>query len=69
MTGLDVNKEQILEIGIVISDNSLSKTILGPNIIMSCPDTILENMDKWNKDHHSESGLIQEVKNSTISVE
>ena len=26
-------------------------------------------MDDWNKKHHSESGLIQAVQNSTVSLE
>ena len=52
MSGLDVNKEKILEIGVVITDSDLNKVQIGPNIIVSCDEETLLNMDQWNQTHH-----------------
>ena len=65
---MDVNKEKILEIGVVITDSDLNKVQIGPNIIVSCDEETLLNMDQWNQDHHGRSGLIDRVRNSIISI-
>lgn len=69
MSGLDPEKEHILEVGIVVTDSDLKMKIIGPNLIITCRDEILERMDDWNQKHHSESGLLDAVKLSQITVE
>ncbi len=69
MSGLDLEKEHILEIGIVVTDSDLKHKVAGPNIIISCPEEILARMDEWNIKHHTESGLIEAVRLSTTTVD
>eukprot|EP00347_Sterkiella_histriomuscorum_P002448 403368109 len=69
MTGLNVQFEKILEIGIVITDSKLTKKVLGPNIIVQCDEYTLQHMDDWNQTHHKESGLLAQVRQSNVSLE
>ena len=62
MTGLDFEKETILEIGVVVTDSDLKHKIIGPNIILCCSEEILKRMDNWNVTHHTKSGLLDSVK-------
>ena len=36
MTGLDLNKDAIIEIAVAITDGDLNKIRKGPNIIINC---------------------------------
>ena len=69
MTGLDIEKETILEVGIVVTDSDLRTKVVGPNLIISCPEETLSRMDEWNVKHHTESGLIDAVRKSSITME
>jgi len=68
-SGLDHNIEVILEIATIITDENLEIVAEGPNLAIHHPDSILENMDDWNKEHHKNSGLIDRVKASEESHE
>ena len=48
MSGLDIEKETILEIGVVVTDSDLKVKITGPNIVLHCSEDILSRMDEWN---------------------
>jgi len=52
MTGLDVDKDHILEIACVITDKKLNIVSEELNIIIHQPDAILENMNEWCKENH-----------------
>ena len=67
MTGLDPEKEKIIEIATLITDSDLNIIAEGPNLVLSQSNEILESMDEWNQSHHSSSGLIDEVKKSIIN--
>ena len=47
MTGLDLAKNHIIEIAVIVTDGHLNKLIEGPNLIINCPDEELEAMDEW----------------------
>ena len=64
MTGLDPEKEVILEIATVVTDDRLEPVAEGPNISINCPEEILKTMDEWNRTHHTASGLLERVKTS-----
>jgi oligoribonuclease len=66
MSGLDPEKERLLEIAVVITGPNLSPRIEGPVIVIHQPDTLLHGMDAWNKGTHGKSGLIDKVKSSTV---
>jgi oligoribonuclease len=67
MTGLDPEVERIIEIAVVITGPHLEPRIEGPVLVVSQPDTLLDQMDSWNKGTHGKSGLIDKVKASTLT--
>ncbi len=68
MTGLDVEKERIIEIAAIVTDSDLNIIEEGPNLAIHQPAKILKQMDAWNQKHHGQSGLIDAVKASKIST-
>ena len=67
MTGLDPEKERLLEIAVVVTGPNLSPRIEGPVCVIHQSDDLLNKMDAWNKGTHGKSGLIDKVKASTTS--
>ena len=67
MTGLDPEKECLIEIAIIVTGPQLVPRIEGPVLVIHQSDEVLNQMDKWNKGTHGKSGLIDKVKASTIS--
>ncbi len=65
MTGLNPEKDFILEIASVVTDDRLEIVAEGPNIAINYPEETLENMDEWSRKHHRESGLLDRVKASS----
>ena len=68
MTGLEPQRDQIIEIATVVTDAHLQILAQGPVIAIHQPDTIMQAMDEWNTRHHGDSGLIARVEKSTTSV-
>jgi oligoribonuclease len=69
MTGLDPEKERLLEIAVVVTGPNLSPRIEGPVCVIHQSDELLNKMDAWNKGTHGRSGLIDKVKASTTTEE
>ncbi|MDB5778334.1 MAG: Exonuclease, RNase and polymerase [Polaromonas sp.] len=69
MTGLDPEKERIIEIAVVVTGPQLTPRIEGPVLAIHQSNELLEQMDKWNKGTHGRSGLIDKVKASTVNEE
>ena len=67
MTGLSPVSDRIIEIATLVTDSDLNIIAEGPNLAIKQSDEILKAMDEWNQTHHSATGLIQKVKNSSIS--
>jgi len=67
MSGLIPEKERVLEIAVIITDGNLEIIAEGPELVIHQPDSLLEAMDDWNKEHHGASGLIEKVRASTVS--
>jgi oligoribonuclease len=68
MTGLDPDNDLIIEIATVITDKNLNILAEGPVIAVHQSDAALAAMDEWNQKHHGDSGLIERVKQSSISA-
>lgn len=68
MTGLDPEQDQIIEIATVVTDNNLEVVETGPCLIINAPESRFEQMDDWNKNQHTASGLWAKVVKSDISV-
>jgi len=67
MTGLDPEKERLLEIAVVVTDPQLGRRIEGPVLVIHQSDALLDGMDAWNKGTHGRSGLIDKVRASTVT--
>ena len=66
MTGLDPDRDRILEIAIVVTDNDLNVLAEAPVIAVHQSDEVLAAMDEWNQKTHGASGLIERVRASRI---
>jgi oligoribonuclease len=66
MSGLDPEKERLLEIAVVITGPELTPRIEGPVLVIHQSDEVLDGMDAWNKGTHGRSGLIDKVKSSML---
>ncbi len=66
MTGLDPERDRILEIATIITDSRLNIVAEGPNLVIHQAAEVLAGMDEWNVSHHTESGLVERVNASTI---
>jgi oligoribonuclease len=67
MTGLDPEKERLLEIAVIVTGPHLTPRIEGPVLVIHQSDELLNKMDAWNKGTHGKSGLIDKVKASATS--
>jgi len=67
MTGLDPDKDRIIEVAVVVTDSELNIIGEGPVFAIHQSDEIMDGMDAWNKGTHGRSGLIERVKNSTVT--
>ena len=66
MTGLNPDTDRIIEVAIVVTDNSLETIAEAPVLVVHQPDGVMDAMDNWNKSTHGKSGLIDRVKASTL---
>lgn len=66
MSGLDPEKEYLLEIAVVVTGPSLEPRVEGPVFAIHQSDAVLDGMDAWNKGTHGRSGLIDKVRASTL---
>lgn len=67
MTGLDPDRDVIIEIATIITDKHLNILAEGPVLAIYQEDSILATMDDWNQTHHGQSGLIDRVKASKVN--
>jgi oligoribonuclease len=67
MTGLTPDTDRIIEVAIVVTDTELNTVAEAPTLVLHQPDSVLDNMDAWNKSTHGKSGLIEKVKASTLN--
>ena len=61
MTGLDTDRDSIIEIATVVTDSELTILADGPELAISHPLSTLEAMDDWNRTQHGKSGLWRRV--------
>jgi len=66
MTGLDPDRDRIIEMALVVTDAQLGRRVAGPVLAIHQSDATLDAMDAWNQGTHGRSGLIDRVKASTI---
>ncbi|ETO12622.1 exonuclease RNase T and DNA polymerase III [Reticulomyxa filosa] len=52
MTGLDLSKDVIVEIAVLVTDDQLNIIAEGPDLVIHHSDKVLENMSDWCKKKH-----------------
>ncbi len=66
MTGLDPERERIIELAMVVTDTNLVTVAESPVWVVHQSDAQLDAMDEWNKTTHGRSGLIDKVKAAVL---
>ncbi len=60
MTGLEVEKEVVIEVAMIATDLKF-EAIDQYHAIIKQPQHLIDGMDDWNKKHHGDSGLIDKI--------
>jgi oligoribonuclease len=68
MTGLNPEKEVIIEMATIITDGDLNILAEGPNLVIRQPAKYLKAMDEWNTNQHTKSGLVDAVRKSRVTI-
>lgn len=68
MTGLNCEKDVILEIATIVTDSNLVPFHEGLSLVIHQSDAVLVGMDSWCQVQHKKSGLTEEVRNSLLSL-
>lgn len=68
MTGLDPERDTIIEMATLITDSDLNIVAEGPEIVIRQDAALFAGMDDWNKEHHTKSGLWAQVISSTTTL-
>jgi len=68
MTGLEPDRDVILEIATLVTTDALDVVAEGPVIAVHHPQKVLDAMDEWNRTHHAASGLTARVLASSVSA-
>lgn len=67
MTGLNPEKDRIIEIATIVTDSDLNVVAEGPVFAIHQSNELLDGMDEWNTEHHFGSGLAARVQESVIT--
>ena len=68
MTGLDAEFHSIVEIAALITDDDLEIVAIGPDLVIHQPNEALARMDDTVRTMHTASGLLEQVRSSTVSL-
>ena len=68
MTGLDLEKDALVEVAVVITDEQLNIVDPGIDIVIKPSQEALDNMGDFVRKMHTDSGLIEEF-DSGVSLE
>ncbi|MGE4239259.1 oligoribonuclease [Ramlibacter sp.] len=67
MTGLDPERDRLIEIAVIVTGPNLEPRVEGPVFVIHQSDAQLDLMDSWNKGTHGKSGLTDKVRASTTT--
>jgi len=68
MTGLEPDRDSIIEIATIVTDSDLNTIAEGPVFAIEQPESLLAGMDDWNQTHHSASGLLKRVRETGVDI-
>lgn len=69
MTGLDIERDKILELACIITDANLNIISEESHIVINHPENVLNSMNEWCIKQHGKTGLIKDSLNSQITIE
>jgi oligoribonuclease len=69
MTGLDPARNVIVEIATLVTDDDLQIVAAGPDLVLAATPEALEAMDDVVRSMHTQSGLLQAIEASTVTLE
>ena len=69
MTGLDPDRDVIIEVAVLITDGDLNVIADGPDLAIHRSEEALSVMNAWNRHTHHGSGLIKRVRTSDATIE
>ncbi|MGC9456675.1 MAG: oligoribonuclease [Halothiobacillaceae bacterium] len=67
MTGLDPERDRIIEVATLVTDKHLNVLAQGPVLAVHQEDAVLNAMDEWNTRTHGENGLTARVRASDLT--
>jgi oligoribonuclease len=68
MTGLDLSKDALVEIAVLVTDSELNILDDGVDVVIHADDAVLDTMPDVVRDMHANSGLTTLVRASTVTV-
>jgi len=68
MTGLDLRRDALIEIAVLVTDSELRVLDEGVDIVITAPDELLDGMQPVVREMHANSGLTDAVRASTTTV-
>ena len=69
MTGLDVERDALIEVAVVITDGDLRIVDPGMDVLITPPAEALDNMNDFVRNMHTSSGLLDDLQTSAVSME
>ncbi len=69
MTGLDPDRDTIVEIATIVTDDDLAVVAEGPDLVIHHNEGVLARMGATVRAMHTSSGLIEQIRASTIDLE
>lgn len=68
MTGLDLSKDALIEIAVLVTDSELNILDDGVDVVIHAEDAVLDTMPDVVRDMHAKSGLTEAVRASTTTL-
>jgi oligoribonuclease len=68
MTGLDLGKDALVEVAVVVTDSELVLVDDGLDLVITTSEEALAGMPDVVRDMHTASGLLEEIKVATLSM-
>jgi oligoribonuclease len=68
MTGLELSRDALIEIAVLITDGDLNVLHEGLDIVINCDDELLDTMVPFVQQMHATSGLTDQVRAATVTV-
>ncbi|MBV9515349.1 MAG: oligoribonuclease [Mycobacteriaceae bacterium] len=68
MTGLDLGKDRLIEIAALVTDGELNVLGEGVDVVIRADEDALSGMIEVVAEMHTRSGLIEEVRSSTVDI-